>query len=619
MAHQTGVHRAIRAGGVIAVAFVPFVSAPPAIRAQNATQSATSGTGVIAGRVVDGSTGAAIPGVSVTLSHQGPIPTGPSVGFDPAAPRMAPATQLSGVDGRFEFTGLPPGVFGLRAPTAAGVSSGFFGMQAPADSTGSNTRLSLRPDDRLTDLVFKLWRVGSISGRVTDERNEPVVRGTVHLLAREFVRGRAAWMRWRLPVQTDDRGQYLVANVPAGSYLVTLAGHRPEAVQTGYDPVFHPSARRAADATVITIDAGETRTGVDLTATFVTTADLVPVSGRVSGVVPLPPLLLQLVRTDVDDSLIDFESLTARVDTQGAFRFPRVPVGAYRLVTSVFPPLERGVARVGAASSFDGYGGGAVQSGGVVPLPAAPTWVLDRALTVDRPVENLEVALEAGGRIRGRLIFDDDSGPAPSPGALRSVLILVRPAEMRHLGDVPLGGVDPDGRFQTIGLPPGPYILSVRPPFSAAGTTTELLSWYVRSVRVGGRETIGEAIDLGATDLEGVELILTKRPMELSGTVRTADGRPAAWARVLLFSRDPAQWSHYLVFPAPRRIRQIVTDRFGGFRGAGVPPGEYQMVAVAAVPEFWTAPEYLQTLVGAAVPVSLQPGDTRVVELTLKQ
>ena len=198
------------------------------------------------------------------------------------------------------------------------------------------------------------------------------------------------------------------------------------------------------------------------------------------------------------------------------------------------------------------------------------------------------------------------------------VLIAVRTAHMRHLGDVPFGGVEPDGSFHTIGLPPGRYILSMRPPLSLT-TITDLTGWYVRSVRVSGRETIGEALELGSTDLANVELMLTKRQMALSGTVRSADGRPAAWARVLLFARDPALWSHYLAFPAPRRIRQIVTDRFGGFRGAGVPPGEYQIAAVANVPEFWMAPEFLQTLTGIAVPVDFQPGDTRVVDLTLKR
>jgi hypothetical protein len=195
------------------------------------------------------------------------------------------------------------------------------------------------------------------------------------------------------------------------------------------------------------------------------------------------------------------------------------------------------------------------------------------------------------------------------------MLVTVRSAYMRQLGDVPFGGVEPDGGFQTVGLPPGRYVLTPRPPLRPP---TELTGWYVRSVRVGGRETIGEAIELGASDLADVELVLTKRPMELSGSVRTVDGRPAAWARVFLFPRDRALWGHYLAFPAPRRIRQLVTDRFGEFRGAWVPPGEYQLVAVATVPEFWMAPEFLETLVGSAVPVTFRPGDTRVVNLIIK-
>jgi hypothetical protein len=49
-----------------------------------------------------------------------------------------------------------------------------------------------------------------------------------------------------------------------------------------------------------------------------------------------------------------------------------------------------------------------------------------------------------------------------------------------------------------------------------------------------------------------------------------------------------------------------------------MPPGDYQLAAVTAPPEYWMAPDYLETLAPAATPVTLQPGDRRMVDLTAR-
>jgi hypothetical protein len=59
---------------------------------------------------------------------------------------------------------------------------------------------------------------------------------------------------------------------------------------------------------------------------------------------------------------------------------------------------------------------------------------------------------------------------------------------------------------------------------------------------------------------------------------------------------------------APRRIRQIVADRFCRFEGAWVPDGDYLLAPVRTVPQFWMAPEFLQTLVPFATPVRVELG-----------
>jgi hypothetical protein len=146
----------------------------------------------------------------------------------------------------------------------------------------------------------------------------------------------------------------------------------------------------------------------------------------------------------------------------------------------------------------------------------------------------------------------------------------------------------------------------------------DLFGWHVASIRVNGREMTGKPIQLGTTDLTDVELVLSNRPTRLSGVVHNPDGGPAPWARVFLFPRDPGLWSDYVAFPAPRRIRPIVADRFGRFDGAWMPTGDYLLAAVATAPEFWMAPDYLATLVPIATPVRIESGGTQSVDLTLR-
>jgi hypothetical protein len=65
-------------------------------------------------------------------------------------------------------------------------------------------------------------------------------------------------------------------------------------------------------------------------------------------------------------------------------------------------------------------------------------------------------------------------------------------------------------------------------------------------------------------------------------------------------------------------VQQLIADRFGAFRGAQVPPGDYLVAPVATVPKFWMAPEYLETLVPIATPVRIELGGKQSVDLTLR-
>jgi hypothetical protein len=467
----------------------------------------------------------------------------------------------------------------------------------------------------VTDVTIRMWPASSIRGIVADERGEPIVGGRVQALRQEYIAGKPLWTRARIARPTDDRGAYVLSDLAPGEYLLAFEGLRNES-SVGYDPAFHPASARASTATIVTLVPGQSRADVNIAATIRPAAGLVTVSGRLIGDgSPLPPMTVMLAPPDAPDPILDLEALTARSSANAEFLFPAVPPGEYRLIAASFPPI---IGHVGAAStsSFSGYSFSSrsgAQAAGFAPPPSAPTWVLDRLLTVKGPLQGLALQMQQGAQIRGRVVLEG-SGASSDLAVLRGIPLLVRPAYARELGRIPIGGVEPDGTFHTVGLPPGRYVIGLV-PLSFAAT---LHGWYPVSLRVAGRETIGRPIELGTTDVNDVELVLGNRSMNVEGVVRGADGRPLPFARVILFPRDRALWNDQVASPAPRRIHHVVADRFGHYAAAWMPPGDYQLAAVTAPPEYWMAPDYLETLAPAATPVTLQPGDRPMVDLTAR-
>ncbi len=70
--------------------------------------------------------------------------------------------------------------------------------------------MTLDDNERVTDVVIRMWKHGVISGTVRDERGDPMVGVSVRVL-RRATGGRLASV---LQTQTDDRGAYRMAALP---------------------------------------------------------------------------------------------------------------------------------------------------------------------------------------------------------------------------------------------------------------------------------------------------------------------------------------------------------------------------------------------------------------------
>jgi hypothetical protein len=146
---------------------------------------------------VDAATGAPVAGAQVELGESAP----------PAARTVPTTIQSTAAEGAFEFARLPAGSFLLSARAEGYLLRGS-GVRRPGDF---GVGFALHSGERLTDFVLKLWRAGTISGTVRDERGEPVVQAAVHPLRLEYQAGERVWVMTRGQsgpglVRTDDPG-----------------------------------------------------------------------------------------------------------------------------------------------------------------------------------------------------------------------------------------------------------------------------------------------------------------------------------------------------------------------------------------------------------------------------
>src|SRR5688572_23554977 len=161
----------------------PPLSAPPG--QPTGSKAASDATGLIAGLVVDGATGAPISAATVTISGAG----------------SAAVRVLTDSAGRFFFDQMRAGTFSLTA-AKPGWIPGELGRGRPG---GTALPLELGDGAQRSDLTIRLWRYGVISGRVTDEQGDSLVGVDVRVFERRFVAGRARWS-YVTRALTDDRG-----------------------------------------------------------------------------------------------------------------------------------------------------------------------------------------------------------------------------------------------------------------------------------------------------------------------------------------------------------------------------------------------------------------------------
>ena len=245
-------------------------------------------------------------------------------------------------DGHFLLKDVVPGRYQFFATGA-----GFVDQHYQAKGSDDGAVLSVKPGERVSDVLFRMTVSGVVTGHVTNEDGEAMARVQVVALrgpSEEEIEdegrftSRKRELRAVSSAQTDDRGQYRIFGLKPGEYYVkAMDSFEPDRniavvdesywvqqfLGSEYAPVYYPGVAQASQAQAVSVKAGD-EVQADVLMQRIKTVE---VAGHVIGRGgPAKNTLVLLVQPGMDGSGIDRQDTT---DEQGTFRLKGVPPGSY--------------------------------------------------------------------------------------------------------------------------------------------------------------------------------------------------------------------------------------------------------------------------------------------------
>ena len=512
------------------------------------------GSGAISGRV--------------TTADRRPIPCVDVVAYR-GAERIA--STVTDSNGGYTLRNLRPGAYPIEFKR-----SGYVTLQWGQQQAGQPGRpVALRDRERLTDVDIRLPRGGAISGTLLDEYGEPVENVLVRAMQLRGDDDRAIAVSAGV-VQTDDRGRYRLFGLMPGRYIVgTGATDEPPDPRTGkgFAPVYYPGTVEIASAKTVEVEEERERQWTDFARipTRVATVTGTAVNSRNE---PVSDRVI-LVASQRSGAVIA-ETQGAEVKgADGAFSIPNVPPGDYVL----------------QATSKRGAG-------------ESPEFGMQYVTVYEDDPLPLRVKTNAGTDVQGKLI--EDGVPLVDPRSFAVMAIPIDWDQTSLLAGSQTMTPASDGSLQLGGVTgPRRFVLTSAPS-----------NWYLKSVRVRGREITDEVMGFPMSGfIRDLEVSVSNKGATIDGDALDGNA-PTTDYSVVLFSSNPDHW-----FPNSRFVKIMRPNDRGKFRIEGVADGDYYLAATdplnGTAGDIWQDRGFLQSLTLDARRVRLREGDSRTISLTV--
>jgi Carboxypeptidase regulatory-like domain len=538
------------AASLLCLALLQQTVQPPR---DGAAPAQKTGTGIIKGRVLAGDTDSGVASATVYLVVPGP--TSP------------PRAVLTDRTGRYVIDKLRAGTYRLSA--------------LPPDNTARllGTDEASRPIDvdegaTITVPDMRLPFGAAVSGRVVDERGEPLANVEVYAMGPRFGIPKSR-IGPPFPLRTDDQGRFRLFGLPAGDVVVVAEAQgvgygigeidRP----AGFVPTYYPDAVSDAEAKHITLRQGADIDGIDIRMTRMRTFRI---TGTVIDSRGLPFAGAKLGLHHLVNGHGGTHPVTVGAD--GRFEIRSVLPGAYRLVAGMREgPFDRSASTEHAS----------------VPVDVA-----------DDNVEDLVVTTKPSADLTVRVVFEPEA-----PAAVPENFGLVAWGGGELGFSVPQAPLSADSTVVLKGAA-GPLVLR---PMSGPVRS----AWFLKGVYLGTRDITDTPTEFAPADATRVRVVFTSRAATVTGTVTDEAGKPTRDYGVVLFPEDRAEWIEH-----SSGILTSTPEKNGDYKINGVRAGRYRVAAIdrkALNRMYFDRFAFLESLAKESIAITVTENEQRVVDL----
>src|SRR5262249_24734354 len=221
--------------------------------------AASKALATIAGRVT--LDGAGAPGAHVMLSPD-VSENFPPISFSSSGEKSPAPSAVTDAEGRYRLTDVAPGAYRVS------VFAPVYVVEGEKEQSTPGKTVNVAEGDNVENVNFSLTRGAVITGKVTDDKDRPVIAAPVNAYTLNIYGGHRSpsssnsrSVRW----ETDDRGVSRIFGLEPGRYMVA-AGIDSAGGSTGgvYRLTFHPDAVDEAQARIVELRSGEEAANVDI-------------------------------------------------------------------------------------------------------------------------------------------------------------------------------------------------------------------------------------------------------------------------------------------------------------------------------------------------------------------
>lgn len=455
--------------------------------------------------------------------------------------------------------------------------------------------------DGITDAEVQIAarRGGAIGGRVMYDNGDPAIGVKVEILRKTKDKF--------LPVipnfgsffmmfmggggfQTDDRGFYRFAGLPAGEYIVKITENTSHSESGGgrsYNEfeimfggsssllsIFYPDVFDSKSADLIKVELGQEISEINLT---IPNRGLHTVEGKIVSRKDKSPVRARLTikREGEEDVYSIFSEMGGRreqgsaSDENGNWKFKELPKGSYKLVIEPIP--SEGEYRGGEYTGE--YPSSNVTTTNVTPRNAPPPKPrLAKKIQIitveDEDISEMVIELGSGATVAGTVTVEN-SGELPKAVTVQAVGETAELGTSDTIGGIP-GMVPrtqdknsaPDNSFRLENIAEGKTYFYVHPDDD----------FYVKSVKAGSVDLLAGALDLKDGDaMTNVQIILSKEMGAVKGKILDEKNDAIKNGEFVLVPTDALKQKNSSYY------RDVKANEKGEFEKK-VAPGEYAVV-----------------------------------------